>query len=144
MKQKITITGVDPLRLDLYSQHLTNLGYSPTTFISNKKKDDHLNCCCPVVMIEYQAASADNFAFVKLLKEKMPTTYVIIIAGKNDFEKAHKVIGTRLVNVIIQTRYFFSSINDVLQNIAKVPFTKNEYPGKADSMMLGYRKLYLN
>jgi len=114
---KIFLADTDPFRLAIHEQQIRNLGYTDIDFLSQKICINKPIEYYGIIFLEYRMAANNKFEILQTIKKNNPDTYVVLITSKKNLIKASNALHYGAFDVVIQGKYFVTTITEVLANI---------------------------
>lgn len=114
---KIFLADTDPFRLAIHEQHIRNLGYTDIDFLSHKVSLSNPQLYQGIIFLEYRIAAKNEFAILQTIKKNNPDTYIVLITSKDNLVKASNGLQYGAFDLVIQGKYFVTSMTEVLDNI---------------------------
>ena len=135
---KIFLADSDPFRLAIYEQHIRNLGYINIGFISHKANTTQPVTTQGIIFIEYRLAAKNEFAILQTIKRFNPDAYIVLITSKENLLKASNGLHYGAFDLVIQGKYFVTTITEVMDNIRMAQIRVIQHPvpsNKTDSTL---------
>jgi DNA-binding NtrC family response regulator len=135
---KIFLADTDPFRLAIHEQHIRNLGYTNIDFLSHKVSLSNPILYQGIIFLEYRMAAKNEFAILQTIKKTNPDTYIVVITSKENLVKASSALQYGAFDLVIQGKYFVTSMTEVLDNIKLAQKRAVQHPvpsNKTDSTL---------
>lgn len=120
-KFKTFIVDDDQFCLNLYEQHIVNLGHSDVTCFDNGT--DCLNNLMlnpEVIFLDHNMDVLNGFELLKKIKRYNPNIYVVMVSGQENMKTAIDALKYGVFDYIIKGDSEAEKIEDVLQRIRQI------------------------
>lgn len=128
---KIFIVDDDPFCLNLYEQHLINLGCNDVTTYNNGV--ECLNAIVEkpeVIFLDHNMDVLNGFELLKKIKRFDPEIFVIMISGQEDMKTAIDALKYGAFDYIIKNNEEVEKLEEVLRRITGIrhEMAKSRHP----------------
>ena len=118
---KIFLVDDDLFSLNLYRQHIRNLGYQDiTTFENGTTCLNQLNQNPEVIFLDHNMDVLNGFELLKKIKRFNPNTYVVMVSGQEKLQTAVDALRYGAFDYIIKGDHETDKMSKVLQRITQV------------------------
>ena len=131
VQYKIFIVDDDPFCLNLYEQHLTNLGCKDITTFDNPV--DCLNSIEKkpnIIFLDHNMDVLNGFELLKKIKRYDPNMFVVMISGQENMKTAIDALKYGAFDYIIKNDNEEDKIAEVLKRISAIQqeLSKSKHP----------------
>lgn len=118
---KIFVVDGDMFSLNLYQQHLLNLGYTDiSTFHQAADCFNALADCPDIVFLDHNIDAADGVSFLRKIKRFNPNIYVIFIAGLDEVEAVVSSLKHGAFDFIVRGDNDVKTLDNVIARVQRV------------------------
>ena len=129
-KFKIFLVDDDHFCLNLYEQHLINLGHTDvTTFDNGTACLNSLTKNPEIIFLDHNMDVLTGFELLKKIKRYDPNIYVVMISGQENMKTAIDALKYGAFDYIIKNNKEADKMEDVLLRITKIQkeISKSKY-----------------
>lgn len=121
LEQNIFVVDDDPFCLNMYEQHLRNLGYEQVTpFHNGTECLEALTKQPDIIFLDYSMDILNGVEVLKKIKRFNPDIYVVFISGQEDVETAVNSLKYGAFDYIVKGTDEARRIEDVIVRILNV------------------------
>ncbi len=118
---KLFIVDDDAFCLNIYEQHLRNLGYQDIHLFENGTEClNNIMMNPDVVFLDHSMDHLNGFEVLKKIKRFNPNIYVIIVSGQEDMKTAIDSLKFGAFDYIVKGADETEKMADVLKKIAQI------------------------
>lgn len=118
---KIFLVDDDLFCLNMYEQHLLNLGYSDIQkFESGTDCLNHLIEYPHIIFLDYKMDTLNGFDVLKKIKRFNPNINVVMVSGQEDIQTAVDALKYGAFDYIIKSDHEVSKMAQVIDRISKL------------------------
>lgn len=120
-KFRIFLVDDDAFCMNVYQQHLTNLGYNDITGFGNGHDClNHLNEQPDVIFLDYEMVNLTGLEVLKKIKRVNPDIFIIFLSGQASIMTAVNALKFGAFDYIVKGMYELENITKVLNKVADI------------------------
>jgi polysaccharide export outer membrane protein len=124
-KLRIFLVDDDSYCVNIYKQHLSNLGYTDvTTFSSGPEYLNNLTQTPGVIFLDHGMDYITGLEVLRKIKQSNPEIIVVFLSGEANILTAVKALKLGAIDYIVKGRNELENITKVLNKIAAIMVSK--------------------